>query len=281
MLTPVLLLSRVTGQEVSDTAGAQVGRLTDLTIVLHGGGPQLVHRLVLRRPGGSTVVVPWGAVAGMSGPRLVVAPPDDRWLPFDADRLDAGEILLKRDVLDTQIVDVVGTRLARVADVLLARGPGGALETLGVEVGFSGVLRRLGLRRAAVGEDVVAWSDLHLTSERGHQVQLSTPRAAVNRIDVRAAAALVNRVDADAAGEILAAREPDAAAELVRAAHPDVGEAMMRALPQDAAERIVEAMPAAHAGYWRALLARNSPRSRRRSSRSRIWSRRHLNWRQP
>ena len=53
-----------------------------------------------------------------------------------AEALASDEILLKRDVLDTQIVDVVGQRLARVADVLLARTAGGRLEALGVEVGF-------------------------------------------------------------------------------------------------------------------------------------------------
>ena len=52
--------------------------------------------------------------------------------------LDPDEILLVRDVLDTQIVDVVGQRLARVADVLLARRPDAALEPVGVEVGSPG-----------------------------------------------------------------------------------------------------------------------------------------------
>ena len=87
-------------------------------------------------------------------------------------------VLLVRDVLDTQIVDVVGQRLARVADVVLTPTADGHLELIGVEVGFGGVLRRLHLPVLRSGEDVVVWSDLHLTSERGHAVQLATPRAA-------------------------------------------------------------------------------------------------------
>ena len=54
-----------------------------------------------------------------------------------------------RDVLDTQIIDLVGQRLARVADVVLTRTADDRLELVGVEVGFGGVLRRLGLRRLA------------------------------------------------------------------------------------------------------------------------------------
>ena len=114
---------------------------------------------------------------------------------------------MARDVLDTQVVDVAGQRLARVADVVLALagGAGGAgrtgLEVVGVEVGFGAVLRRLGLRRMtpARTEDVVAWSDLHLTSERGHTVQLAAARSAVHRLDARGLAALVSRVDTDSA----------------------------------------------------------------------------------
>ena len=91
--------------------------------------------------------------------------------------------------IDTQIVDVVGQRLARVADVVLTRTADDRLELVGAEVGFGGVLRRLGLRRLAArdGEDCVAWTDLHLTSERGHAVQLATPRSAVHHLDAAGA----------------------------------------------------------------------------------------------
>ena len=82
------------------------------------------------------------------------------------------------------------------------------------------VLRRLRLGGRTVGEDMVAWSDLHLTSERGHQVQLATPRAAVHRLDARGLAALVSRVDVDTANEILASRDPRVAAAAVRACTP-------------------------------------------------------------
>jgi hypothetical protein len=140
-------------------------------------------------------------------------------------------------------------------------------------------LGRLGLGRVipGLGDDVVAWSDLHLTSDRGHLVQLATPRAAVHRLDAAGLAALVSRVDTDAATEILAAREPGMAAEVVRAAHPDVGERMLRAMPDATAARIVAAMAAEHADPWRHRLARAPRLFGRRVVRSRVWPhRRHL-----
>lgn len=275
MLKAVLLLSRVTGQQVLTPDGREVGRLADLTVRLDGNGAgNLVARVVVRVPGGATVLLAWDSVADFHPGRVVVAATPGAGATGE---LAPDEILLVRDVLDTQIVDVVGQRLARVADVVLARVRGGRLELLGVEVGFSGVLRRLGVRRVRSGEDIVAWSDLHLTSERGHAVQLATPRAAVHRLDARGLAALVSRVDTDSATEILAVKAPGAAADAVRVVDPDVGERVLRAMPQPQADRIVASMPPDHAGRWRHRLARRPAWRGRRFLRSGVWPhRRHL-----
>lgn len=230
MLWAVLLLSRLIGQQVVTPDGGPVGRLADMTVRLDSNGSaRLVDRVVLRLRGGRIALLPWSAVESFHVGRMVVAIEP---AGFESAGLSAAlapdEILLHRDVLDTQIIDVIGQRLARVADVVLGRTRGGRLELLGAEVGFTGVLRRLGLRRLPPGEDIVAWSDLHLTSDRGHAVQLSTPRAAVHRLDARGLAALVSRVDVDAANEILAVSDPQVVADAVRVMHPEVAERIAR-----------------------------------------------------
>lgn len=287
MLAAVLLLSRVTGREVLGSDGRAVGRLSDLIVRIDGDGtPAAVERLVISRRGAATLLLPWAEVAAVRDGQVVLATGDTSGFEIGslADALRPGEILLRRDVLDTQVVDVVGQRLARVADVLLAPAGAAGLTVFGVEVGFAGVLRRLGLGGVLPdGEDVVAWPDLHLTSERGHAVQLSASRAAVHRLDADALAALVSRVDTDSAGEILAGlagKEPGAAAEAVRATDPDVGERVLRAMPAALADRIVAAMPAELSRRWRERLSRPASAGRR-FLRSHVWSRRHLNWRQP
>ncbi len=245
----VLLLSRVTDQDVLASGGRVVGRVADLTVDLgEQTGPLRVERLLVRRRRGPDLLLPWAAVESFQKNRFVLAQVAQDPAAFAItsvdDALGVEEILLKRDVLDTQVVDVVGQRLARVADVVLARTADGGLELVGVEVGFGGVLRRLGLHRLAAltGEDVVALTDLHLTSERGHAVQLATPRSAVHHLDARGLAAVVSRVDTESAAEILAVRGPGVAAEVIRASHPAVGERVLRAMPDDVAAAIVAAL---------------------------------------
>lgn len=275
----VLFLSRVTGQDVLGPDGRVIGRLVDLTAdLVEDSGPHLVDRVVVKRGRGALLLLPWETVANVGRDQLVLgvdAAGTDRYVVDDlAEALADQEILLVRDVLDTQIVDVVGQRLARVADVVLTPTADGHLELIGVEVGFGGVLRRLHLPVLRSGEDVVVWADLHLTSERGHAVQLATPRAAVHHLDARGLAELVSRVDTESATEILATRNPEVAAEVVRVAHPTVGERVLRAMPAALATRIVAAMPAEHAGRWRATLQHMPALRGRRLLRSHVWPRR-------
>lgn len=229
MLSPVLLLSRVTGRDVLGPDGRGVGRLADLTVRVDGDLP-VVSRLVVTRRGGPTRLVPWAAVKHFDG-SIQLHDATGFEVPSLAEALGPDELLLVRDVLDTQVVDVVGQRMARVADVLLSQEGNGSLVLQGVEVGFGGVVRRLGLGSPRIAQDILDWSDLHLASDRGHAVQLSAPRSAVHRLDPQGLATVISRVDVDAANQILAAHDPQVAAEAVRVVHPEVAERITRREP--------------------------------------------------
>ena len=155
---------------------------------------------------------------------------------------------------------------------MLAGAAGHRIELVGVEVGFGAVLRRLGLHRLArrARADVVGWTDLHLTSERGHAVQLATPRSAVHLLAARELAVLLSRLDTESAAEVLRVKDPDFAADVVREIHPVVGERAPRALPSTDAAEIVAAMPAVHATQWRRRLAHLALRGRP-FLRSHVW----------
>jgi len=274
----VLVLSRITRQDVRGPDGRVIGRVADLTVSLgEQNGPTMVDRLLVRRKAAADLLVPWTEVVSFQRTEVELAGDVSGFaIGSLVDALDSDEILLVRDVLDTQIVDIVGQRVARVSDVVLAHTANGDLELVGVEVGIGGVLRRLGLHRLAVRtrEDAVAWTDLHLTSERGHDVQLATPRSAVHHLDARGLAVLVSRLDTESAAEVLAAKGPGVAADVVRATHPVVGERVLRAMPDTTAAEIVAAMPADHATQWRSRLGRAPALRGRRFLRSHVWPRR-------
>lgn len=274
----MLLLSKITGREVRGPDGRVLGRVADVTARLGVNGElTLVERILVRSKQKHDMLAPWTAVRSFAhnGIELIPDGAESPVTSIDA-ALTAGEILLVRDVLDTQIVDIAGQRLARVADVVLAHRRDGRLEVVGVEVGFSAVLRRLGLVQLAkqLRADAVAWSDLHLTSERGHAVALATPRSAIHLLDARGLAMLIARLDTESATEVLTARETGLAADVIRTSHPAVGERMLRAMTDTEAAGVVAAMPARHASHWRNVLATPQLLRGRHFLRSRVWPRR-------
>lgn len=272
----MLLLTDLVGRRVSGDAGRVLGRLADLTVRL-GSTDVIVDRILVQAGHGRRMMVPWPAGSTIQHRTIRLVSSASAVTPTrDDSGLDADEIRLVRDVLDTQVFDISGERLARVADVVLARRPDGRVHPVGVEVGFGAVLRRLGLARlvSRSAPDTVAWADTHLTSERGHAVQLATPRAAVHLLDARGLASLITRLDTGSAIEILSARGPLMAADVIRASHPATGERMLRAMPESEVADVIKAMPEHHREQWRERLGHRYRRHDRPLLRSHVWPRR-------
>ena len=143
----MLLLSDLVGSDVRAAEGTVIGHLVDVTVEVGPDHPT-VQRLGIGRHRRIRAFVDWGAVTSFEHDDIQLSVPvasishSDRNLD-----LTAKEVLLVRDVLDTQIIDVSGKRLARVSEVLLARTDGRRCGSSRSEVGAAGVWRRLGLDR--------------------------------------------------------------------------------------------------------------------------------------
>jgi sporulation protein YlmC with PRC-barrel domain len=221
----MLLLSRQAAKSVRSAEGAEIGRVQDLTVRIGPGHPT-VHRLVVGRHGQRPSLVPWSAVSavGPTAVRLGVRDPSPVTSYGDDSDLEPDELLLRRDVLDTQIFDARSQRMTRVSDVLLTPSADGRLEIVAVDVSLRAVVRRLGLVRLSehLPEDAVDWSDLHLTSDRGHAIQLATTTAAVHRLDAHGLAQLITRLNLEDAHDVIRTVSPARAAEAMSLTHPDV-----------------------------------------------------------
>ncbi len=273
----MMVLTRLTGQPVRALDGAVLGRLIDLTARLGDEHPQ-VHRLVVGRRHRVSHLVPWEAVASFDASEVALR--DDA----TAYRVSAGggaldleedELLLGRDVRDVQIVDIAGRRLARVSDVVLTGQGGTRLDVAAVDVGMGAVWRRLGLRRIGerVAPQLVDWSDLHLTSDRGHTIQLATTTAAVHRLDARGLAELLTRLDLGSATDVVRRVGPARAAEALSHVHPQVGGRLIAGLGPGEAATLLDELPEQTAHRLRRRLAARSPLSGRRFRRLHGWRR--------
>jgi sporulation protein YlmC with PRC-barrel domain len=270
-----VLLSRETGRLVLTADGARVGRLVDLTVLLDEAHP-VVHRVGVGSGRHLAYLVPWSAVDRIDGPTPTLTLAVDRaglsrYRVGPDPELEEHELLLCRDVLDTQVVDLVGRRLSRVSDVVVATRPGGEIEIVAVDVGFGSLLRRMGLPRVATHLDpvLVDWEDLHLTSSRGHVVQLATSTTGMHRLDPEGLAELLARLSTEKATDVMRTVGPARSARALHASHPVLRHRLLHSLEPGEAQHLIDA--AAPATSESLAKVRRSPAVPRRRLRTAGW----------
>ncbi len=135
---PILHLSTVTGSPLRDSDGERLGKVRDVIVRLGGVGyPPITGFLVT--VAGRTSYLGVERVSDI-GPDGVVL----RKAKLDLRRFDRRpeEVLLGRDVLDRQLINVQGARLVRANEIELAL-IAGSWRVVGVDTGPRGGLRRL------------------------------------------------------------------------------------------------------------------------------------------
>ena len=190
-----LLLSSCLGAPVRSGA-RRIGRLADLGVAPGGPAPA-VTGVVVRRRGSPPAWAPWDDVQRLDRDGVILAPGAALEEPPTV-------VLLARDVLDAQLVDLAGHRVVRVGDVRL-RSADRTLLVAGVEAGLDSVLRRLGLQLLArrAPRAAIAWSDLHLPAHPGAALSLERAAPAFERLDAAERARLAARLPAHVATTLL------------------------------------------------------------------------------
>src|SRR5438874_8181439 len=135
---PILHLSSVVGSPLRDSDGEQLGKVEDLIVRLGGVGyPPIMGVLVNVAARTSFLGVDRVSQIGPDGVVMRKAKLDLRRFERRPE-----EVLLKRDLLDRQLINVEGARLVRANEIELAL-VAGSWRVVGVDTGPRGGLRRL------------------------------------------------------------------------------------------------------------------------------------------
>jgi CBS domain-containing protein len=132
-----------------------------------------------------------------------------------------GEVLLARDVLDKQLIDVDGKRVVRVNDVQLIEG-GGEWRVTGADVTFAGLWRRL-FPQNFVGStrtvEVIDWADVGYLATDAATVRLKSSRHKLARLHPVEIARLAEALSRDQSAEVIEALDDATAAEALEEMH--------------------------------------------------------------
>jgi CBS domain-containing protein/sporulation protein YlmC with PRC-barrel domain len=221
-----IYLSSVIGRSVINNKGEQIGILRDLIMVPGEVFPEVSHLVIKARKGLKTVS--WGevslfthvviSVSGFKPPSLCNYKPSE------------GEILVKRDLLDKQIVDVDGAKVVRVNDIKLG-AMNQKLCIFSVDIGFRGLLRRLGYERfgerfaQAIKKDIphseISWEYVQPLEPNSSKLALNIARNQMNEmhpadladiienIPLRNIRTVLESIDAETTGDTIYELEPE------------------------------------------------------------------------
>jgi CBS domain-containing protein len=216
----------LSGRPVRDSDGAIIGRVVDLVARWDGAAYPPVTGLVVR-VGFRRVFVPVEQVAelGRDGARLATTRLDLRDF-----RRREGEVLLVRDVVDHQLVDVDGVRVIRASDLYIAH-LGDTYRLVGADVGMGTLLRRLGpvrWRTRPTPERVIDWGAIQPFGQPGRPLQLRRPNAALRALRPADLADLLEELGRSQRQELLGQLDPKTAADAVEEMEPEDVEQLLR-----------------------------------------------------
>src|SRR6266571_8088414 len=142
----MIFLSTLLRKSIYDIEGRRLGSLRDIYVTLHETFP-VVTALVIHSSlgnGSGDMIIPWSQVDSLEEPQIYLTVKQSQINTYTP---EPDELLLRRDILDKQIVDTQGFRVVKVNDLKLAQIKKTA-RLVGVDISFSGLLRRLGLQPA-------------------------------------------------------------------------------------------------------------------------------------
>lgn len=259
----MLYLSQVLGRPILDLEGERVATLKDVIVRLGEDEHPPVSGFVARYRRRDFFLPRWRiSHFGEEGVRLNSDILDLR--PF---MRREGEVLLARDVLDKQLIDVDGKRVVRVNDVQIIEAAK-EWRVTGADVSLSGIWRRLApaFLRSGRPVEVIDWADVGYLATDAATVQLKSSRGKLTRLhpveiarlaevfSYQQGAEIVESLDDETAAEtleemaatrqaqIIGDMDEERAADILEHMSPDEAADVLGDLPEDKAENLLNRM---------------------------------------
>jgi CBS domain-containing protein len=228
------------GRPVRDSGGTDVGRVVDLVVRWDRGVYPLLTGMIVR-VGFRRAWLHAEDIEHIDNGQVRVSS-----AKFDLREYErrAGEWLVRKDLLDHQLLDVDGARVVRAADVYLTQ-MGMAFRLVGVDVSFTSFLRRVlpgSAGRAATASRVVDWAAIQSFGRPGEPVRLRDTNRGLQQLRPAQLADLLEDLARPERQLLLSLMDPDAAADVMEEMEPEELEEVLRDAPVERAAILIARM---------------------------------------
>jgi magnesium transporter len=243
-------LSELLGSTVYDASGVASGRVREVALAPQEDRSR-VALLVVKTPAGNRVL-PLTSVSTINGDVRATTTAAE-WTSADGSE---GLLLLSRDLLDQQVIDVHGRKVVRVNDVdfyheIAQNHP--VLKIEGVDVGARGAIRRLlkGVVPAAALKALllrvpprdIPWDFVDLIeTDPARRVRLKISHEGLSKLHPADIADIVEDLAPDEREAVFETLDEDVAADALEELEPKVQKSVLESLDSNRAADIVEEM---------------------------------------
>lgn len=243
-------LSELLGSIVYDASGAASGRVREVALAPQEDRSR-VALLIVKTRGGNRVL-PLTAVSDING-GVRASNASSEWIPADGSE---GLLLLSRDLLDQQVIDVHGRKVVRVNDVDFHQETAQnrpILKVGGVDVGARGAVRRLlkGVIPAVALRALllripprdIPWDFVDIVeTDPARRVKLKISNERLGKLHPADIADIVENLAPDEREAVFETLDEGVAAGALEELEPKVQRAVLESLDSERAADIVEEM---------------------------------------
>jgi len=238
----MIYLSQVLGRPIYSFAGEEIATIKDI-VVLYGKEDYAPLIGLVARYRRRLFFMPKERLQkfGRTGAKLKTDILD--LTPF---RRREGEILLAKDVLDKQLIDIDGKRVVRVNDVQLIEA-GGEWRVAGADVSLQGFLRRLfpaGIYPGKKAVEVIDWADVGYlaTDSKTVTVQLKSSKDKLSKLHPVEIAQLAEALSPVHRTDIVGSLDDEIAADTLEEMSTDDAVDVLEELDEEKAQELFALM---------------------------------------
>ncbi len=237
-----MYLSDFIKKPVLSPKGEKVGKLKDVIVSSDHSYP-IIKALKIDITGKKTINISWRYI-GKLGKEIILKYSLEEITEY---KIQKHDILLLKDVMDRQVVDIEDKKIRRVNDIKISP-TNGHYHVIGVDIGVNGILRRLGLNRIAKplgitsSEDLISWKDIDPLKSDYSKVKLKVPKQKIKKLHPADMAEIVDQLGLNESLNILNSLDDESAADTLEEVSPERQVSLLEGMDSQRAAEILDEM---------------------------------------
>lgn len=241
-----IFVSEILNKPALDPLGEEIGKVKDLLVSTGEPLPRITAFIIKRKK--KDFFLPWESLSIFNRKVISSKVFKEELKEYKTSEAD---LLISRDILDKQIVDINGVKVVRVNDVRISEFDEKPC-LVAVDIGIRGILRRLGLERKGEGfgraigyplkHNLIGWNFIQPIEPRLTRLTLIIPRKSVATLHPADIAHIISQVSMKDRAVLFDSLDLDTAAEALPELEPEVQTSIINEMDKEQASDIIEKM---------------------------------------